>query len=129
MKLRIQRNSLRLRLSRTELSRLEREGLLEETIYFGPSSESQLTYALAWDRSVTRLEVQYSPQRVTVWLPRETAARWFHTSKVGIDGEVDLGARGTLSVLVEKDFACLDRSPEENADTFPNPLAAIACRP
>jgi hypothetical protein len=30
-----------------------------------------------------------------------------------------------LAVLVEKDFACLDRGDEENADTFPHPHAAV----
>jgi hypothetical protein len=49
---------------------------------------------------------------------------WSTTGEVGIAGEVDLGIRGTLSVLVEKDFACLDGSIDENLDTFPNPLAS-----
>jgi len=31
-------------------------------------------------------------------------------------------------VIVEKDFACLDRSDEGNKDTFANPLAGPNCQ-
>jgi hypothetical protein len=58
-----------------------------------------------------------------VQVPAEMARNWAETDAVGISGEVDLGVRGVLSVLVEKDFACLDQSAENNEDTFPNPLA------
>jgi hypothetical protein len=34
---------------------------------------------------------------------------------------------GKLSILVEKEFACLDRGEAENADAFPNPHAAHVC--
>ncbi len=121
MKLRIQGNSLRLRVSRSELARFAETGSLEETIYFGPGDGSELTYVLARASSGGSLEVEASPGRVTVFLPVESVRLWSSSDQVGIAGEVDLGVRGTLSVLVEKDFACLDRSAEENADTFPNP--------
>ena len=34
-----------------------------------------------------------------------------------------MGPAGSLEVVVEKDFACLDRSDEGNSDNFANPLA------
>lgn len=37
---------------------------------------------------------------------------------------LDIGAAGSLAVMVEKDFACLDRSDQENSDAFANPQAA-----
>ena len=61
-------------------------------------------------------------------MPAEVARTWADSEQVSIDCDVDLGARGKLSILVEKDFACIDRSAEENADTFPNPLAVERCR-
>jgi hypothetical protein len=60
-------------------------------------------------------------------VPAAAAEAWSSTNQVGISGEIDLGILGTLSVLVEKDFACLDRPDKENKDTFPNPLAAHVC--
>jgi hypothetical protein len=46
MKLRIQGNSIRLRVSRSELAAFVETGRLEETVYFGPQVETSLTYAL-----------------------------------------------------------------------------------
>jgi hypothetical protein len=127
VKLRIQGNSLRLRVSQSELARFTETGCLQETIYFGPGVGSALTYLLVRDSRVGSLDVEAAPGRVTVLLPAESARSWWSSEQVGIAGEVDLGVRGVLSVLVEKDFACLDRSGEENADTFPNPLTSHVC--
>jgi hypothetical protein len=38
-----------------------------------------------------------------------------------------MGPAGSLEVVVEKDFACLDRSDEGNSDNFANPLAGAVC--
>jgi hypothetical protein len=37
---------------------------------------------------------------------------------------LDIGAAGSLEVIVRTDFACLDRSNEENSDALANPQAA-----
>ena len=128
MKLRIQGNSMRLRVSRSELARFAETGSLEETIVFGREHGAELTYALLRDLERKAVDVQSSPQRVVIAIPAKEVRDWSSTDQVGIAAEVDLGPRGTLSVLIEKDFACLDRSDEENADTFQNPHAAThAC--
>jgi hypothetical protein len=46
MKLRIKGNSLRLRVSRSELAHLQAGGRIEETIRFAEAPEAKLTYAL-----------------------------------------------------------------------------------
>jgi hypothetical protein len=38
-----------------------------------------------------------------------------------------MGSYGFLDVLIEKDFACLDRNDKENEDTFPNPNVGTTC--
>lgn len=128
MKLRIQGNSLRLRISKSELAKFVETGRLQETVYFGPEQGSELTYILARDGNRPGLDVEASAGQVKVIVPANTARAWAESERVGIEGHVDLGARGKLSILIEKDFACIDRSDEENADTFPNPLAALACQ-
>jgi Family of unknown function (DUF7009) len=123
MKLRIKGNSLRLRVSRSELTRFLDAGSLEDTVYFGPDAGAELSYALVLDHFREAVNVESSSHRVAVLLPEQAARKWASTDQVGISANVDLGVRGTLSVLIEKDFACLDRSDEDNSDTFPNPLA------
>jgi len=54
MKLRIKGNTLRVRVSRSEVARLLAADLLEETIYFTPEPTAKLTYALQQDQSLSR---------------------------------------------------------------------------
>ena len=123
MKLRIQRNSLRLRISKSELAKFVETGQLQETIYFGPEQGSELTFSLTRDGNRAAVDAEASAGQVNVVVPVEVARTWADSEQVGIDGVVDLGVRGILSILIEKDFACIDRSAEENVDAFPNPLA------
>jgi hypothetical protein len=127
MKLRIERNSLRVRLSRSEVTRLLGGDCLEETIYFAPEIGAKLTYALRQEASVSRPAVQYAENRVVILMPTDQAITWGVTDQVGIAEDIRLGDLGSLALLIEKDFACLDRSEKDNADTFPNPNAGAKC--
>jgi hypothetical protein len=109
------------------MARFVETGRLEETFYFGPQPEAALTYALVRHDFAQQISVESASQRIAVILPAIEVAAWSATEQVGISAEVDLGSHGILTVLVEKDFACLDRSGGENADTFPNPHAAHVC--
>jgi uncharacterized protein DUF7009 len=127
MKLRIKGNSLRLRISRSEVTRLLEGDCLEETIQFAPEACARFTYALQQDRLVGRPAVQYTDNRVAVLIPADQANAWGITDQVGIAEDIDLGSLGSLALLIEKDFACLDRSDEDNQDAFPNPNAGTTC--
>lgn len=127
MKLRIKGNSLRLRITRSELARLLGGEEIEETIHFGPSPEAQLSYALVSRQQSAPVSVNYSLPKLTVTLSQEQAKHWSNESEVGIYASLENGAAGSLEVIVEKDFACLDRGEEDNADTFANPHAGQVC--
>jgi hypothetical protein len=118
---------LRLRVTRSELTRLIDTGHIEETIYFGSSEGSRLTYALEHEPNLTGATIRYQPSEVAVVLPEAEAIAWAESDLVGIYATVDLGPRGTLDLIVEKDFACLDLSDADNLDTFPNPSATGIC--
>jgi len=127
MKLRIKGNSLRLRISRSEVVRLLAGDCLEETIHFAPAANARFSYSLRKDPSVTAPTVKHTDCRVEILLPVDRAHTWGLTDQVGIAEEISLGDLGTLALLIEKDFACLDRSDEENKDTFPNPMSGTYC--
>jgi hypothetical protein len=127
MKLRIQGNSLRLRIGRSEVKRLLERERLEETIQFAPQQDAKLTYALEQTPSVSMPTVRYSEGEVTVLLPSSLAETWCSSDMVGISERISLQTFGTLDLLIEKDFACLDRSDEANQDTFANPHAGAVC--
>jgi hypothetical protein len=127
MKLRIKGNSLRLRISRSEVTRLLEGDCLEETIQFAPEACARFTYALQQDRLVGRPTIQYTENRVAVLIPVDQANAWGNTDQVGIAEDIGLGQLGSLALLIEKDFACLDRSDEDNQDAFPNPNVGATC--
>jgi hypothetical protein len=127
MKLRIKGNSLRLRVSRSELAHFQAGGRIEETIHFTAAPEATLTYALESALKPSPVSVRYGSREVTVILSRDRARIWGAQSEVGVYTTLDMGAAGSLEVVVEKDFACLDRGDEDNSDTFANPLAGATC--
>lgn len=126
MKLRIKGNSLRLRVTRSETARLIETGRIEEIIRFGAEDDAKLTYALEHSAATTHLSVCYRPLEVTVMLSTGDARRWTETDQVGFYRDIDLRGE-VLAVMVEKDFACLDRSDAENEDAFENPNVAVQC--
>lgn len=131
MKLRIKGDSLRLRISPGEMTRLLESGRIDETIHFGPAPDAKLTYALLTGSSETANgaypTVRYLPQEVAVVIPHSQAQAWAADStQIGVYARVILGP-SALEVAVEKDFACLDKSEPENHDTYPNPNHGTTC--
>ena len=126
MKLRIKGNSLRLRISPSEMSRLLETGRIEETIHFVPDPNARLTYALEHNADAKSMCVRYRPQELTVVISSGDMRQWASGPDVGLYGETSTST-GTLQLAIEKDFACLDKSDVENADTFPNPNQGAVC--
>jgi hypothetical protein len=127
MKLRIKGNSIRLRVSRSELERFLSGSRIEETVHFAPETDARLIYALESASQAVPVVVRYQPQAVTVVLSEDQARIWSGENEIGVYTSVEIGAAGALEVIVEKDFACLDRSDEDNSDTFANPHAGATC--
>jgi hypothetical protein len=126
MKLRIKGNSLRLRVSPSEIERLLTIGRIEETIRFAPQQDASLTYALECMASEKKIDVRYRPHEVTVVISTGTAHKWAEEEQVGVYSAVNIGG-SQLEVAVEKDFACLEGDEADNADTFPNPRSGASC--
>jgi uncharacterized protein DUF7009 len=113
--------------SRSEVARLLAGERVEETIHFAPQETAKLTYALEQQLSGNTPMVQYTDGNVTVRIPADRAIPWCLTDQVGIVESISVGAAGLLDLVIEKDFACLDRSDEDNQDTFANPNAGATC--
>jgi hypothetical protein len=126
MKLRLQANSIRLRLKRLEVEQLACGGRVEEKILFGPKDEAFL-YVLEASCGVTRIEARFQPHGIVVEVPAAHVAHWATSEQVGIEGFQIAGDSAKLHILIEKDFACLNGSDDQNIDTFPNPLAGTKC--
>jgi hypothetical protein len=84
MKLPIKGNSLRLRISRSEVTRLLDGDCLQETVRFAPEPCAKFTYALQQDRLAGKPAVQNAENRVAVLNRADQANAWGITDRVGI---------------------------------------------
>ncbi len=127
MKLRIKGNSLRFRVTPSEVKQLLGAGAVRESVRLTANPEGQLTYAVVSSQSGLTTTVSYQSGNITVSVPQSELERWAGGDEVGVYAEVALGGDQSLSVAIEKDYACLDRSDAENEDTFQNPNLAAVC--
>ncbi len=127
VKLRLQFNSVRFRLKRGEVEQLARTGRVEEKILIGSGDDDTFDYVLESTAAVSSPRATVTARGIVVQVPSHEVMKWASTDQVGIEGGIPVDSETSLRILVEKDFACVDGTDEENADTFPNPLAELKC--
>ncbi len=115
MKLRLHSNSLRLRLSQSEVAELGERGRVEEKVGFAPGQALRYSVECAEMREP---ETTFEENFIRVKLPRAEVKQWIETDQTGIEA-----TQGPLRVTVEKDFKCLHRDSAEDSDSFPNPMS------
>jgi hypothetical protein len=126
MKLRLKSNTVRFRTTRSEVATLIAAGRLEETIQFNAEDTGVFTFAIALENDAICVGVRYAASTITLLVPAAEARTWADSDAVGIYATVE-GRTGALELILEKDFACLDRSDAENDDAFPNPQMEANC--
>ncbi len=123
MKLRIRDNSIRLRLSQSEVASLQNDGVV--TARTGFPGGRELTYAVESSPASITPAAFFSDNVITVRLPETAVLAWATTEQVSISDEQVLVDGERLKILVEKDFACLaPRDGEDETDMYPHPASA-----
>ena len=120
MKLRIQGNSLRLRLNQSEVAQFSKTGFVEDSIQFAPGAT--FAYALESLSSLSAPQALYANGFLRIQVPRGDGTDWACSDRVGISGELPLESGKHLSILIEKDFQCLHGNETRDPDAYPNPL-------
>ena len=100
MKLRIMGNTIRMRLSNTEVKELKVTGEMSEFLTF-PGGET-LTYSLAVGDRFTAL---FHDGNIRISLPESLLNTWADSNELTIDKTLELPEGDQLKVLVEKDLA------------------------
>ena len=122
VKLRIKDNSIRLRLTRTEVDALRDDGLVASRTGF--PGNTALGYRVESSPASVSPAAFFSDNAVTVRLPESAVIAWATADQVSMSGEQLLDDGSELKILVEKDFACLtEREGEDESDMFPHPDA------
>ena len=119
MKLRIKDNSLRLRLSQSEVQEFGEQQCVTSTIHFPMGS--LLSYSLM-QSSRNQYDVDFNGGNIRVFVPKKEGINWLEPENIGMEHLLTLPSGEQLRLLIEKDFQCLTERPEEDeSDLFPNP--------
>lgn len=119
MKLRVLGNSIRLRVSKTELDQLAGNGEVADAIQFG--LRERLSYCLCAGAEAAP-SAAFADGVITVTVAASDVRELAGTERVSIAGEQLLADGSSLQILVEKDFECLVPRPgEDPRELFDNP--------
>ena len=117
MKLRIKGNSLRIRLSKSEVDQLVSGSTLTDQTEFGKNS---LRYMVQTVNTGEALEASYENNLIALFVPNSLIENWDTNATVGFESMMTTGT-GNLHLLLEKDFKCIDKTTEDQSDFFENP--------
>lgn len=118
MKIRIRGNTVRYRLTQSEVKTISETGYYQEQTPF-PNGRV-FTYALKTSPGIEQLDATFDGDTITMLMPESAAKSWFTDSRVGYENDTP---NGGLHLLLEKDFVCLDETVEDQSDNYPHPYA------
>jgi len=116
MKLRIKKNTLRLRLSIDEMQKLADGFSVEMNTCFGETTLKTVVFPFGNDISASFLKGE-----IIVVFPQQEATVLLKNEDSGVEHNAVLAEGKQLKILIEKDFKCIGRADELNAGLFPNP--------
>jgi len=124
LKLRIQDNTLRLRLKPSETEVIRNHGKVSGQMPVPYPRSASFRYVLSGG-DCDEIEVAMQDYSLVIRVPHERIARWIDSDEVSIKSTINCDQDEQLEVLIEKDFACLvPREGEDADDHFPNPAAS-----
>lgn len=116
MKLRVRGDSIRLRLTRTEVERLAKTGEVHDAVHFDRGG-TILTYSIQTRADAEAAWAEFASGTLRVVADRQTIRQWADSEEVALEWNGSVPA-----LLIEKDFVCLQpRRDEESSDLYPNP--------
>jgi len=111
MKLWIRGNSLRLRVSKTELKKIAETGKAEDTVRF--SSDVALRYGIEL-RPTGALTATFADAAIVVALPKLRLDLWLRPDEVSVEGSQPIGGGKVLQIVLEKDDPRTERRGDED---------------
>lgn len=94
------------------------EGYLQEQTSFG---NNELVYALQVRAGKEHLSAEFTGSKITMYVQESLIKDWPVSATVGFDYRMPLTGAGSLHLLLEKDFVCIDATTEDQSDHYENP--------
>ena len=122
MKLRIRGNSIRLRLGKSEVTQLAKDGAVHASVRFSGAPRAQLNYSLATSPIDKEISACLVDSEIKVTIPVDLAREWASSERIGLKHEQPIDGEESLAILIEKDFHSLEpHLGEDQSDSFVNP--------
>jgi len=119
MKVRLRNNSIRLRVTQSEVRALDQGADVCSVTRLGPGNT--LVFRLCAVSS-HRIGVSQTSADVHIGVPAAELSQWCRGTQVSLRARQPVGSEEPLSILIEKDFACLaPRDGDDDVDCFPHP--------
>lgn len=118
MKIRIKGNSVRFRLTKTEVQVLCEKGIAREKTAF---NESNFVYAVKVSEKYDNLHASFLNLGIILFIPKKILSDWHLNDQVGFYYTQTLENGEKLELKLEKDFVCMDETVEDQSDNYPNP--------
>tara|TARA_R110002051_G_scaffold153510_4_gene225913 strand:- start:33206 stop:33571 length:366 start_codon:yes stop_codon:yes gene_type:complete len=118
MKIRIKGDSIRFRLTQTEVKTLSQNGEIFDSTNFGTV---KFYYGVILSKNIENLKVSFENNTVILEMPELNGKDWFTNDIITYDHTVSTTDDNNIYLLLEKDFTCLDNTIEDQSDNYPNP--------
>jgi hypothetical protein len=116
MKLRFSSDQIRIRVRKSDIEALERDGQLTETIAL--PGGGNFGFSIRLDGQTQQIYVRQEGSLLAVFLPENQARHWINSEEVGMEAALPTANQGLLQVAVEKDFPCQHQPTKNPEDTF-----------
>ena len=118
MKIRIKGDSVRFRLTQSEVQTLSESGEIYDSTNFGTT---KFNYGVVLKSDLEQLNINFENSSIILSMPEANGRSWFSNDIITFDHTLKTTAGNNLYLLLEKDFTCLDNTIEDQSDNYPNP--------
>jgi len=102
MKLRLEKGSIKFRLSTSEINDLMKEQTFEEKINLGVGN--QFIYKIVIERDLTEIVAIFHCSSLELKVPAEKAEKWNNSNQVGIKETITTQNNETIVLILEEDL-------------------------
>ncbi len=102
MKLRLDKKTVRIRLSKEEILNLQNEGFLEEKISF--NEDNYFSYVVEVLDDIETCELYFNEDGLQVGIPIDVSDKWINSNQVGIKETFDTEDGELITLFVEEDL-------------------------
>jgi hypothetical protein len=126
LKLRLHKQSIRVRLTQGEVDRLGQGESLDYTLQLGQNEGDGWRFLLTPSADIQEYRATYAGASLQVQIPLAQAQALAQTDLVTVEASLALGPNPPLKLFLEKDFQCLKpRTGDDDHDTFQHPSAGV----